>query len=140
MGICWFLLFRILGFSPVGALACALFMLGDAGILRGKPLYQHATKACYLLSEGSEFRFMESYIIPHWRIITPALSWWALILHVGAFIWARKQGTTKAAVICGLSVALLPYIYIFYWVAVGLALFLGLAVDAGHRKLYWIAG
>lgn len=140
MGICWYLLFRILGFSRVGAMACALFMLGDAGILQGKPVYQHATKASYLLSEDGEFRYMEPTIITHWRIITPALSWWALILHVAAFVWSRKQGTTKAAVICGLSVALLPYIYIYYWVAAGLALILGLAVDAGHRKLYWIAG
>jgi hypothetical protein len=140
-GISWYLLLRVLEWPRTLALGCAIFMLSDSGFMKGKPLYVHYSNAASVVlgTEGDLYE-KNTLVISHWRIITPSLSWWAVVLHLSAFAYARKRGTNTSAVLCGLTVALLPYIYLYYWIAAGTALLLGLAWDAGHRRLYWIAG
>ena len=61
-----------------------------------------------------------------------------------ALIWsvlrAREVPSRARIVLAGFCFGLLFYVYFYYWTAVGLALLFALALDAGHRRIYFHVG
>ena len=57
---------------------------------------------------------------------------------------ARESPTRGRIALAGLAFGLLFHVYFYYWTAVGLALVVAWALDAGHRRVYfhtaWIGG
>ncbi|MEW6303451.1 MAG: hypothetical protein AB1705_08280 [Verrucomicrobiota bacterium] len=124
----------------------ACVMMADAGVNWGRPLFNQFTVAWGLLQETPPEWFFGSHpvLLLQWRLITPGLSLFFLLLHVWLVARAAAQPSRGNLALAGAGFGLLFYVYFYFWTAAGLALLLALALDARRRKIYlhtgWIGG
>ena len=126
---------------PWLAATLAALLVSDCGIMNGRPLISQAGMAVNL-ARGRASGYFETnpQVFTHWRVATPALTMAFLLLHVGLVARARARPTWGRLVLSGVGFGLLIHVYFYYWTAAGLALLLALALDAGHRRVYWHTG
>jgi hypothetical protein len=141
VSLAWYVLFFFLFRSSGWALGATLLCLSDAGYRGGLPLVRHAWLSLKVLSNhGAELFSLYPQIYVQWRLITPALSLGALILHV-LFVLRALEKPTRARLFCAAaSFGLLVYFYFYFWTAAGLALALGFALLKQHRRTYFAVG
>lgn len=94
-------------------------------VLRGDP--------ANLLGDKSQF-------MPHWRIISPALSLWTWLLYLGALHLAVLKPTRLRLFCASLALRLLFHSYFYYWTAAGLGLGMAMALDRRHWTTYVLVG
>lgn len=145
LGVGFYLAIRRFVGGPWVAAALAAVMLADAGMMSCNPVWGHA-RAAWRVATGREAGLFDEFprLLTQYRVITPGLSLWALLVHVWLVARARERPTWPRIALAGASLGLLFYVYFYFWTAAGLALVLALAVDPGHRRVYfhtgWIGG
>ncbi len=141
IGLGWYLLFRQWIERPWVAAALAAILLSDPGLCQGFPFFRHISRSVQILSAPSDSLFPGGHWMHlEWRVVSPATTMVYLIAFIGAVARARKEPTRGRMVIAGLAFGLLYYVFFYYWTAAGLALLLALALDSGHRRIYFHAG
>jgi hypothetical protein len=153
IGLAWYLVMRFYVGRPWVAAALACLMLSDIGSICGRLLVNQFWYFTMLVTGQSERVMITSPVLgtvpiiagipgvcPQWRIITPGLSFAFLLLYVWLVARARARPTWPRLVGAGVGFGLLFHVYFYYWTAAGLALLLALALDAGHRRVYFHAG
>ena len=145
LGIGFYLLIRRFVERPWVALALTAALLSDSGMLTANPFWGQARTVLRIATGRGESLF-DGFpkILTQYRLITPGLSLWALLVHVWLLSQARARPSAPRIALAGLGFGLLFYVYFYFWTAAGLALVLALALDAGHRRVYfhvgWIGG
>ncbi len=144
VGLGWFVLFRQKIPRPWVAASLALILLSDPGLTQGFPLIRLARRAIMIASAPSDSLFGWGYLFFGWRVVNPATTMPYLIALIWAVFRAREAPTRGRIALAGLTFGLLFHVYFYYWTAAGVALLLALALDAGHRRIYfhtgWIGG
>ena len=127
--------------APVVAAALTLALLGDLGLMHGQTFVRLARVLTQLASGrhdwlAGDFRDIQEY----WRIVSPGMVLGSLLLFFALMARALPRPTTGRVVAAGLAFGLLFYGYFYYWSSAGLALLIGLALDAGRRRTYLLVG
>ncbi|HEY8280323.1 MAG TPA: hypothetical protein VIH99_11910 [Bdellovibrionota bacterium] len=137
LGLAWLFALRIfLGGSPL-AFPLALLLLVDSGLLESKLLLkQYLLLKQAFFGDGSIFSGKPE-LHPEWRIITPGLSLFALLLFFGFL----RKGVEKPAdkqrqLWAAISLGLLFYCYFFYWTAACGGLLIALLIDRKRWQFY----
>lgn len=131
--------------GPALAAALAIFFMADVGVFSANPLWKQGVVA-FQAATGRAPGLFDTFpqLLVQWRIITPALSFGYLLLHIWLLARARERPTWPRLFASGIGFGLLFHSYFYYWTSAGLALVLALALDAGHRRVYfhtgWIGG
>lgn len=126
---------------PWLAAACTIWMLSDAGIVTGQPLFQQLAAMRKLASAGGDYTIAgEPQIMRLWRIITPGLSLVYLLTFLFALLHLRASRSWRSTVFAGAAFGLLFYVYFYYWTAAGVALLICAVLDKGHRRLHILTG
>ncbi len=141
MGLMMYLVLRQVLGRPFLAMVLACLLLSDCGLLTCHLLFKQWLNAAKLLS-GRTGALLASNprIHSEWRVVNPGPSLPFLLLHVWLMIRARQRPTALRIAVAGLGVGLLFYVYFYFFTAVSVALVVALALDAGHRKVYFHAG
>jgi len=141
IGLAWYLLFRHYLERPLIAAACAVFLMGDIGQLSVhllvRPLWVSAQIAT---GHAANLFEIDPRVHTQWRIITPALSLAALLFSTWLLARALARPSRVRIAWSGLGFGLLFYVYFYYWTTVALGLILGMAIDAGRRRIYFHTG
>jgi hypothetical protein len=134
----WYILARHFMKRPWVVAVMVAILLTDVGILGSSLLVRQAVNLAKVIT-GRTTGLFEGLpdITREWRIGTPALTQVYLLLHLWLVARARVVPTWPRLVLSGLGFGLLFYVYPFYWTAAGGALLLALALDAGHRRVYF---
>jgi hypothetical protein len=141
IGLAWYVLFRQWVTRPWVAASLSAVLLSDPGLCQGVPFLRHASRAAQILSAPRDSLFAGGHWMHlEWRVVTPVTTMAYLLVMIWAFARARQGPTRGRIVLAGLAFGLLFYVYLYYWTAAGLALLLALALDAGHRRIYFHAG
>ncbi len=145
IGLGWYVLFRQKLSRPWVAAALAVILLSDPGLVHGFPLIRLVNRAIKIaLAPSHSFFPGGQWIYLGWRVVNPAMTMPYLMAFIWAVTRARASPTHCRIVVAGLVFGLLFYVYFYYWTAAGLALVLAMALDAGHRRVYfhsgWIGG
>jgi hypothetical protein len=137
----WYILARHYIKRPWVVVSMVSILLADGGMLGSSLLIRQAINMIKVVS-GRPGDLFEAAPLIHreWRISTPALTMAFLLMHVWLMARARMQPTWPRLVLSGLSFGLLFYVYPYYWTAASLALLIALAIDAGHRRVYFWTG
>lgn len=116
-------------------------LLADGGILGSSLLVRQAINVAKVASgrPGELFTRLPT-IHREWRIGTPALTMAYLVLHIWLVARARLRPSWFRLSLSGLSFGLLFYVYPFYWTAASAAIVLAMALDVGHRQVYFWTG
>ncbi len=142
IGAGWYALLRTFRLRPAIAGALTALLLSDGGLVAGLPVFRNLWTAIGLVSGRSVSQSLGT--IPllcfQWRIITPALSLPFLIAQVALLARAREAPRWSRLLLSGFGFGLLFYVYFYFWTAVGLALVIAWALDAGHRRVYVATG
>jgi hypothetical protein len=141
LGIGFYLVVRLLVTRPRNAAAVAAVLLADVGTMSCTPIWGQC-RTFWQLFAGRGSALFDGYprLLTQYRLITPGLSLWALLVHVWLVARARERPTWLRVVVAGASFGLLFYVYFYFWTAAGLALVLALIFDAGHRRVYFLVG
>ena len=137
----WYILSRHYVKRPWVVAAMVAILLTDGGLLGSSLLARQAVNLARVIT-GRTTGLLDGLHDMHreWRIGTPALTHVYLLLHLWLVARARAVPTWPRLVLSGLGFGLLFYVYPFYWTAAGGALLIALALDAGHRRVYfWTA-
>ncbi|HEX8203303.1 MAG TPA: hypothetical protein VF590_22695 [Isosphaeraceae bacterium] len=136
-GLAWYLVLRRSTPRPAAAAALALVPLGDAGLLHGRLLAEPVALALRLAAgrPGALFDTAPT-LLPHWRIVNPALGMAPLLLYVWLLLRARERPDGGRLIAAGLGLGLLFYVYFYYWTAAVPGLLLAFALDPGCRWIY----
>ena len=142
IGLAWFFLARHFSEGRAGfALALAILLMADGGLVEGRPLIQQAKVTARIQQGHTEALFRTKPVIhPQWRISTPGVTMAYLILFVLLVAKARDNPTLGRIAPAGIAYGLLFHVYFYYWTAATLALGIVWLFDAGHRKVYLRAG
>ena len=145
IGLGWYVLFRQKLQRPWIAAFLAMMLLGDTGLLHGVPLVRLALNAMAIASRSSDIWFRGGHWIHlEWRSVTPATTMAFLLALIWSVLRAREAPSRGRIALAGLAFGLLFHVYFYYWTAAGLALLIALALDSGHRRIYfhvgWIGG
>jgi hypothetical protein len=145
IGLAWYVLARQKVARPWVAAALAVVLLCDGGLIEGRPIYRQAARSAQVAAgQGGGLFAGKPDLHPEWRISTPGVTMAYLIALLWAVSRAREVPTRGRIALAGLTFGLLFYVYFYYWTAAGLALLIALALDAGHRRVYfqvgWIGG
>jgi hypothetical protein len=144
IGLAWYVLLRLMVARPWVAASLALILLSDPGLMEAKPLLRLASWSLQIARGNTAFFNGFPRCHPEWRISTPGTTMAYLIFLIWAIIRARRSPTRGRIALSGLTFGLLFYVYVYYWTGAGLALLIALALDAGHRRVYfhtgWIGG
>jgi len=141
MGLGIFLVIWKIIRRPWMAAAGATWMLSDAGVLTGQPVFQHLAAIRKLaLVRGDYLIEGEPQIMRLWRIITPGLSLVYLLAFLFALLHLRASRSRRATVFAGMAFGLLFYVYFYYWTAAALALLICAVLDQGFRRFWIMAG
>jgi hypothetical protein len=132
-----YLLVRLVVARPWVAAAVAAAVVADAGLTWGQPLLRPALVALSL-ARGGASPYLQGYpqIATQFRLITPGLSLWALLLHVWLVVRARERPSPLRLGLSGLGFGLLFHTYFYFWTAAGLALVVAFVLDARGRRAY----
>lgn len=126
---------------PWMAAAGATWMLSDAGILTGQPLFQQlAAMRKLALVRGDYLIAGEPQIMRLWRIITPGLSLVYLLIFLFALLHLRASPSRRSTVFAGSVFGLLFYVYFYYWTAAALAILICAILDRGLRRSFILTG
>lgn len=141
IGLAFYLLLAHLVRRPGLAAGLTALLLVDCGLLEGRPLVRTFENAARIVA-GRPGTLLDAkpLIHPEWRVATPALTFAYLLLALWLLLRARERPTWIRLALAGAGFGLLFHVYVYYWTAFGLALVLGLAIDAGHRRVYWYTG
>ncbi len=116
IGVAWYVLIRFYTRSRAVAVAIALFLLSDAGLLWARPLILQFKYAWQILSGSGGYLLQERPLIhPEWRIITPGLSMALYLVHLWLMGMARARPSGSRLLLAGIGFGLLFYNYFFYW-------------------------
>ncbi len=124
----------------------AILLLSDAGVMWGRLLLNHTLLTVQTLRPHIAEAFFEqnSMLLLQWRVITPALSWGFLFLHLWLLARAKDKPDKTRLLLSGLGYGLLFPAYFYYWTAASAALVLAWIWDVPHRRVYfhtaWIGG
>jgi hypothetical protein len=120
------------------AAAVSVFLMADGGLLEIRPVVRHLQAVADLLSHGRESWFLswKPQLLPQWRMLTPALNFPFLLLHIWLVARARANPSRGRLIASGLGYGLLFHVYFYYWSAATAALALAWVLDAGHRRVY----
>jgi hypothetical protein len=141
MGLGIFLVIWKIIRRPWMAAAFTVWMLSDAGVVTGQPLFQQlAAMRKLALVKGDYIIAGEPQILRLWRIITPGLSLVYLLIFLFALIHLRASRSRRSTVFAGVAFGLLFYVYFYYWTAAGLALLLCAVLDKGLRRFHILKG
>jgi hypothetical protein len=141
MGLGIFLVIWKIIRRPWIAAAGATWMLSDAGMLTGQPLFQQLAAIRKLaLVRGDYLIGGEPQIMRLWRIITPGLSLVYLLIFLFALLHLRASPSRRSTVFAGVAFGLLFYVYFYYWTAAALALLICAVLDKGLRRSSILAG
>ncbi|MBI3191984.1 MAG: hypothetical protein HYZ36_04905, partial [Pedosphaera parvula] len=137
-----FLLLRHFIRRPWLAAGLAGLLMVDSGFIWARPLFQQAFVLSDLLrASGPGWLFGSSpVLLLQWRVITPGLSLFYLLLHLWMVARAREHPTRRRLLLAGVSLGLLFYAYFYFWTAAGLGLLLAIAADWPNRKVYFQTG
>lgn len=135
-------LLRTLIQRPWWAAAVTIVFLADPGAIEARPLVRDLSQA------GRALRYLQQpEAIPEWpvnllqwRVITPAVSLWALLTYFAVLCWALRRNSTRANLCAGAALGLLFYAYFYYWTAAGLGLVLLMALQPGRWKQCLLIG
>ena len=110
----WYMLIRqIIPNRWVGAaLTCVL--LTDVGLLGNGLVFRQAQSLARLLA-GSLKLVDGPYVHAEWRVATPALTHFYLLLNLWLTLRARERPTAIRLVLAGVSLGLLFHVYPYYW-------------------------
>lgn len=141
LGATFFLVIRRFVSRPWLAALLAATLLADVGVMSANPFWGQARTLLRAVSgRGGELFQGAPQLLTQYRIITPGLSLWALLLHVWFVARARERPTWPRILAAAASCGLLFYVYFYFWTAAGLALFTALALDRGHRRVFFFIG
>jgi hypothetical protein len=113
----FFLLFKHFVERPWRAAALSFVCLADAGFMTSHLIGGQLTAVWSLLRAGSE-GLLTQPLLGQWRLITPGLSLFYLLLHVWLLVRLQERPSHLRFVLAALSVAGLFYVYFYYWTAV----------------------
>jgi hypothetical protein len=140
-GLGWYLLFCQRIPRPWVAACLSLILLSDPGLCQGFPFARHLSRTIQIASASRDAIFPGGHWMHlEWRVVNPATTMVYLIAVMWAVTRARAVPTRGRIALAGLTVGLLFYVYFYYWTAVGLGLLIAMALDAGHRRVYFHAG
>ncbi len=133
---------RFLTQRPWWAAAVTIFFLADQGAIEARPLVQqlaYAGRALHHLRQPETPPEWPIHLL-QWRIITPAVSLWALLAYFALLSWALRKNSTRANLCAGAALGLLFYVYFYYWTAAGLGLGLLMLLQPGRWKQCLLIG
>lgn len=141
IALAWYILARGYMKSRWVIMVIVAMLLADGGILGSSLVVKQLVTFAKVMTgpQGAMFDYKPD-IHREWRISTPALTMAYLLFHLWLVTRARKLATPQSIVLSGLSFGVLFYVYPYYWTAAGAALLLALALDAGHRRVYFWTG
>ncbi len=140
VGFGWYTLFRLKVERPWIAASLAVMLLGDSGLTHGLPLIRLGLTAVAIASKSPNYFQGGHWIHLEWRSVTPAMTMVYLLALVWSVLRAREAPTRWRIALAGLTFGLVFYVWFYYWTAAGLALLFALALDAGHRRIYFHVG
>jgi hypothetical protein len=137
----WYLLCRMLGRSPWTSCLVAVLLVGDTGLIFGKPVVHELLLAirCFL-GHGGDVIARNPQIHTELRLISPGLSLGYMLVYLALLVRARERPSRLSIALAGAALGILFYVYFYSWTAALAGLALTAALDAGHRKAYlWTA-
>ncbi len=142
MALGLYLLFLKFLKRPWVAALLSVMLISDAGMAWGRPALNQAIIFVQMWQANPPAWFFNGHpvLLLHWRLITPGVSLFFLLLHLWLTAKTREEPNWKSIALAGASFGLLFYVYFYFWTAAGLALVLALALDAGRRRVYFHAG
>jgi hypothetical protein len=118
------------------ALLAAALLVFDAGLLFGRIGLRGPELAVAALRGDAPFLAGPPQMMPHLRVVPPALAIPFLLGHFALVLHARQRGGTRRALAAGASFGLLFYAYFYFWTMVLAGSLLALVVDNGGRRLH----
>jgi hypothetical protein len=141
IGLAWYILLRRRLQHPWVAVAFTMILLSDGGLIGGLPLLRQAVNtAMFVTGRGDSLLAGKLRVHPEWRICTPALTMAYLIAMIWAVTEASNVPNRRRIALAGLTYGTLFYVYFYYWTAASLALLIAMALDTGHRRVYFQIG
>jgi hypothetical protein len=132
----WYLVVRLYTKGPWPAAALVFIALADAGYgVTLQPLVRQATILARLVLDRPGELF-DNPLHRQWRILNPGLTLPYMMVFVWAVVRALRRPSVARTVMAGATFGLLFYVYFYFWTAAALAVALGWALDAGHRRVY----
>mgnify|MGYP004218931695 CR=1 FL=1 len=125
------------------ALAGALVLLGDVGVVYGKLLVRQAIEVARMAAGGQGHVGGWPGLHANWRLISPALSLPWLLLTLICWLRLQERGTWRRRALAGVSLGLLVPVYFYAWTAAFFALVLWFVAEPKRRRdlihVGWIA-
>ena len=125
------------------ALASALVLLGDVGVVYGKPAVRQAVEVARMAAGGEGHVGGWPGLHASWRLISPALSLPWLLLTLTCWLRLQERATWRRRALAGVSLGLLVPVYFYAWTAAFLALALWFLAEPRRRRdllhVGWIA-
>jgi hypothetical protein len=135
-GLAWYWVVRSHRVRSSIAIAGAIMLLTDAGMLEFKPFIRLGWVAWQVISGHTGALFASKpMIFRHFRVATPCLTMPYLLLFLGLHARARAVPSLHRQIASGLGFGLLFYVYFYYWTSAALALAMAVAIDRGHRRV-----
>jgi hypothetical protein len=140
IGLAWFVIARQATGRTSWALAVAMLLIADRGVIAGKPLVLHVRELLKVASNRVGDLYDRGPLLHQWRLITPGLSLATLLLFVWLVLRARERGTRGWIIAAGLGLGLLFHAYFYYWTAAIPALGICWLLDSGKRRVFFHTG
>jgi hypothetical protein len=121
---------------PWPALWAAAFLVCDAGVLFGRIGLRGPELAVAALRGDQPFRAGPPQMMPHLRVVPPALAIPLLLGHYALVLRARIAGRTRRTLAAAVSFGLLFYAYFYFWTMVAVGGLMALALDRRARRLH----
>lgn len=125
------------------ALACALLLMGDVGVVYGKLFVRQAIEVARMAAGGQGHVGGWPGLHATWRLISPALSLPWLLLTMICWLRLQERATWRRRALAGVSLGLLVPVYFYAWTAAFLALALWFLAEPKRRRdlihVGWIA-
>ena len=140
MGVCFYLIYRANTRSVLLATALTLLTFADIRMFSKPVVYTIVTAIKLALGRADGYFTSDASLFPQWRIITPGVSFFGLLLYIWLIQRAVRQPSLGRIVAAGLALGLTFYDYFYFWTAIGLSLLILLAVDFRRWKVYLFTG
>jgi len=137
IALAWYILARGYMKRPWVVMVMVAILLADGGTLGSSLLVKQAVNFAKVMT-GRQGDLFSAH--REWRISTPALTMAFLLFHLWLVARARMLPTWPRLILSGLGFGGLFYVYPYYWTAASAALLMALALDAGHRRVYFWTG
>ncbi|MDB5353244.1 MAG: hypothetical protein JWN86_4491 [Planctomycetota bacterium] len=142
IGLACYCLALIIVKRPWVAAGVAILFFSDTSVVIGRPIVRSLLLAARAATGGLTVADIgkRPNLMPHWRLITPSVSFAFLLAHTSLMLHAREKPTRSNIVLAGIGFGLLFHVYFYFWTAAMVALGLVWLVDTGHRRVPFMVG